>query len=96
VLTVPNNWEEVECELPARADAIQNHVSGDFEQHDPRREHLLANVELALRDADIFYELVGDGVGDVVSVEFCIAERERQELVDSERLGSKGRGRRGV
>jgi hypothetical protein len=64
--------EELQCEPLARPDAVQDHVGRDLKQHDAQREHLLADVELVLGDADIFHEAVGDGVGNVASVEFCI------------------------
>ncbi len=61
--------EELKREPFARADPVEDHVGRDLEQHDPQREHLLADVELVLGDADIFHEVVRDGVGNVPSVE---------------------------
>ena len=49
---------------------VEDHVGRDLEKHDTQREHLLADVELVLGDADIFHEVVRDGVGNVTSVKF--------------------------
>ncbi len=63
--------EQLQRQPLARADAVQDHVGRDFEQHDAQREHLLADVELVLRHANVLHEVVGEGVGNVPSVEFC-------------------------
>ena len=65
--------EELESEPLSWADSVEDHVGRDFEKHDTQGEHLLADVELVLGDADIFHEVVCDGVGDVTSVKFCDA-----------------------
>ncbi len=63
--------KELERQPFSWADPVEDHVRGNLEQHDAQGQHLLADVELVLVDADIFHELVGDGVGDVPSVQFC-------------------------
>lgn len=65
--------EELQRQPLSRADAVEDHVGGDLEEDDAEREHLLADVELVLVDADVLHEVVRDGVGDVASVEFCLA-----------------------
>ena len=42
-----------------------------FEEDDAEREHLLANIELILSDMNIAQEVVGKGIGNVATVEFC-------------------------
>lgn len=42
-----------------------------FEQDDTEREHLLAHIELILSDMDIAQKVVGEGIGNVATVEFC-------------------------
>jgi len=76
--------EELEREPLAGADAVQDHVGGDLEEHDAQRQHLLADVELILRDADILHEVVGDGVGDVAAVELETEEAQGEQRHDDE------------
>lgn len=61
--------EELEREPPGGTDAVQDHVGGDFGEHDAEGQHLLADVKLVLVDADVFHELVGERVGDVAAIE---------------------------
>jgi hypothetical protein len=42
-----------------------------FEEDNAEREHLLPNVELVLCDADVFHEVVRNGIGDVAAIELC-------------------------
>lgn len=65
--------EELEGQPLAGADAVENHVGGNLEEHDAEREHLLANIELILVDSDFLHEVIGDGVGNVASIELCDA-----------------------
>lgn len=62
--------EQLEGQPFTRPDTVQAHVGGDFGEHDAQRQHLLADVELVLRDADILEEGAGDGVGNVSTVKF--------------------------
>lgn len=69
--------EELQGQPLAGADTVEDHVGGDLEEHDAQREHLLADVELVLRDVDILHEVVGDGIGNVASIELCMREVRR-------------------
>lgn len=62
--------EKLKGEPLSGANSVQEHVGWDFKKHDTEREHLLANVELILGNPDILEEIVGQGVGDVSSIEF--------------------------
>lgn len=62
--------EQLQSEPFSRADPVERHVCRYFEEDDTQREHLLANIKLVLRDANIFPEIVREGVGNVASVEF--------------------------
>ena len=63
--------KELEREPFARTDTVQDHVAGNLEEHNAEGQHLLADVELVLRDADVFHEVVRDGVGHVAAVKLC-------------------------
>lgn len=69
--------EELQGQPLAGADTVEDHVGGDLEEHDAQRQHLLADVELVLRDTDILHEVVGDGIGNVSSIELCMGEVRR-------------------
>lgn len=71
--------EELQGEPLAGADAVENHVGWDFEEHDAERQHLLTDVELILGDADILEEAVGDGVGDVSTIELQAEEAQGEQ-----------------
>lgn len=71
--------EELQGEPLAGADAVENHVGWDFEEHDAERQHLLTDVELILGDADILEEGVGDGVGDVSTIELQAEEAQGEQ-----------------
>lgn len=64
--------EELESEPLAGANSVEDHVGRNLEQDNTQGEHLLANIELILCDADILHKLVCDGVRNVSSIEFCI------------------------
>lgn len=59
----------MEGEPLAGADSVEDHVGGDFEEDDAKGEHLLADIELVLGDADIFHEVISQGVGNVTPIE---------------------------
>lgn len=63
--------EQLEGEPLARADAVEDHVGGNFEEDNTEGQHLLTDVELVLSDADILHEVVGDGIGNVTSIKLC-------------------------
>lgn len=65
--------EELESEPLSWAESVEDRVGRECEKYDTQLEHLLADVGLVLLDADIFHEVVRDGVGDVTSVKFCDA-----------------------
>ena len=54
------------------AHAIEDHVRRDLSEHDAKGEQLLADVELILVDANIFHEFVGNGIGNVSTIELFI------------------------
>jgi hypothetical protein len=64
--------EKLECEPLAGPNTVESHVCRDLEQHDTKREHLLTDVELVLIDADVFEEVVRDGIGDVTTIELPV------------------------
>ena len=50
-------------EILTRPHAVEYHVGRYFEQNDAKGQHLLANVELVLRHANVLHEVVRNGVG---------------------------------
>ena len=63
--------EELQSEPLSGADAVQDHVGGNLEEDDAEGEHLLADVELVLGDANFLHEVVGQGIGNVTAIELC-------------------------
>jgi hypothetical protein len=57
---------------PGRTNAVENHVGRKLEHHDAERHKLLAHIELILGDADIFHEVVCEGVADISLVKFFV------------------------
>ena len=64
---------------------VKDHVGRDFEQYDAQAEHLLADVELILTDANIFHEVVRDGISHVATIELF-------SIVSSCLVGRRGQG----
>jgi hypothetical protein len=62
----------LKCEPLTRANTVERHICRNLEQHDTKREHLLTDVELVLIDADVFEEVVRDGIGDVTTIKLCV------------------------
>jgi len=44
-----------------------------LEENNAERQHLLADIELVLSDADITEEVVGKGIGNVATVKLYLA-----------------------
>ena len=70
--------EQLQREPLARPHAVQDHVAGNFEQHDAEREHLLTDVELVLVDADVL-QLRSREVGQCLEYHGREAKEERFE-----------------
>jgi len=66
-------WESVSEKLNVLEDSARQTTAelAYFEEDDAEREHLLANIELILSDMDIAQEVVGEGISDIATVEFC-------------------------
>lgn len=71
--------EQLQRQPLAGANTIEDHVRWDLEEDDTQRQHLLADVELVLVDADVLHHVVRDGIGDVSTVQLQTEEAERQE-----------------
>jgi hypothetical protein len=61
--------EHLEGQPPGRTNAVYNHIGRKLKHHDAERHELLARIHLVLSDADIFHEVVREGVGDIALVE---------------------------
>ena len=69
--------EQLQRQPLARAHPVQDHVGRDLKEDNSKRKHLLADIELVLRDADVLSEVVGDCIGHVAAVQFCVRVRRR-------------------
>jgi len=67
--------EELGSQPLAWTHAVEDHVARDLEKDDTKGEHLLADVELVLSNADVLKEVVCQGIGDVSSIEFYLMVR---------------------
>lgn len=76
--------EQLEGQPLAGPDSVQDHVGRDLEEHNSQREHLLADIELVLVDADILHELVCNGICNVSSVKLQAEEPKGQDRHDDE------------
>lgn len=63
----------------------------DLEQHDSQRQHLLADIELVLRNANVFHEVVGNRVRNVAAVQLKTEEAKSQQWHDDQVKSEKHR-----
>ena len=76
--------EQLEREPFARTNTIQDHVGRNLKEHDTKRQHLLAHIELVLVDANIFHHVVSNSVRDVATVQLQAEEAQGQDWHDYE------------